>query len=391
MNDEKRRIYLDHAATTNLRPEVFSEIIKTFEEFGNPSSIYREGQRAKMLLENSRRRIAAVLHAEPGEIYFTGSGTESDNWAIKGTALYHAGKGKHIITSSIEHPAVMNACKSLEKQGFLITYLPVDAYGLIASETLESAIQKDTILVSIMLANNEIGTILPVQEFSEICEKRNILFHTDAVQAAGSIPVYADELRVNMLSLSGHKLYAPKGIGVLYIRQGTGIENILDGGAQERGKRAGTENLSYIAGLAAAFELSEAEMGEMTAQMIIWRDMMITKIENKIPDCCLNGHRKKRLPGNINFSFKGIQGESLLLLLDQAGFACSSGSACSSGAIEPSHVLTAIGLTKEMANAALRISLGKMNREEDIHEFIPVLTEKVKKLREMRSFYSEQI
>ena len=386
MNDEKKRIYLDHAATTPIRQEVLLEISRAFEEFGNPSSIYREGQRAKALLEKSRRRIASVLHAQAGEIYFTGSGTESNNWAIKGMALRHADKGKHIITSSIEHPALLGACKTLEKQGFFVSYLPVDEQGQIAPDTLEAAIRPDTICVSIMVANNEIGTILPITELAHICKERNIPFHTDAVQAVGSIHVDVNELGIDMLSLSGHKLYAPKGIGVLYIRNGINISAYLDGGAQERGKRAGTENLPYLVGLAAAMESAATEMDESIKRLSSWRDMLIAKIESTISDCHLNGHRTKRLPGNISFSFKGIEGESLLLLLDQAGFACSSGSACSSGAIDPSHVLTAIGLSKEMANAALRITLGKSNKEEDVHTFIQVLAEQVKKLRAISNF-----
>lgn len=386
MSDDKQRIYLDHAATTNTRQEVLSEMMHAFTEYGNPSSIYKEGQHAKMLLEKSRRRVAAVLHAKPEEIYFTGSGTESDNWALKGTAIRNTGAGQHIIVSSIEHPAIINTCKALENQGVSVTYLPVDEYGMLTPEILESAIRKDTILVSIMLANNEIGTILPICDLSQICKERDILFHTDAVQAVGSIPVDVEELGIDMMSLSGHKLYAPKGIGVLYIRQGTKIANYIDGGAQERGKRSGTENLPYIVGLAAAMELAESEMSESIAKLSSWRDMLISKIEKEIPDCRLNGHRTKRLPGNVNFSFQGIEGESLLLLLDQAGFACSSGSACSSGAIDASHVLTAIGLSKEMANAALRITLGKSNTEEDIHTFVPILAKQVEKIRKMTAF-----
>jgi len=385
-----KRVYLDNAATTIVRSEVVDAMIPVFtENFGNASSIYLEGQKAKSTLEDARARIAACLNAEPSEIYFTSCGTESDNWAIKGTAFRYAKKGKHIITSAIEHHAVLHSCEALAKLGYEITYLPVDEYGLVDPAQVESAIRTDTILVTIMMANNEIGTVEPIEEIAKICKDKKVLFHTDAVQAAGALPIDVKALGVDMLSLSGHKLHAPKGIGILYIRKGVAITNFMDGGAQERAKRAGTENLPYIIGFAKALELSLSEMQANIPRIEKIRDELIDAVLDTIPHVRLNGHPVKRLPGNANLSFEFIEGESLLLLLDFMGFACSSGSACTSGSLDPSHVLLAIGLPHEIAHGSLRVSIGKFNTEEEVMSIVPSLQEIVQRLRDMSPLYED--
>jgi len=385
-----KRVYLDNAATTIVRQEVIDEMLPLFtENYGNASSIYKEGQKAKSTLEDARSRIAKSLGAEASEIYFTSCGTESDNWAIKGAAYRYAKKGKHIITSIIEHHAILHSCESLAKQGFEITYLPVDEFGLVLPSDLEAAIRPDTILVTIMMANNEIGTIQPIEELAAICKEKKVLFHTDAVQAGGTLHIDVKSLGVDMLSLSGHKLHAPKGVGLLYIRKGVAISNFMDGGAQERAKRAGTENLPYIMGFAKALELAVADIDENAARLQKIRDNLIDEVLSRIPHTRLNGHADKRLPGNVNFSFEFIEGESLLLLLDHMGFACSSGSACTSGSLDPSHVLLAIGLPHEIAHGSLRVSIGKYNTEEEVMSIVPALEVIVQRLRDMSPLYDD--
>jgi len=388
--NEVRRVYLDNAATTIVRQEVIDEMLPVFQNnYGNASSIYKEGQRAKAALEDARSRIAACLNADPSEIFFTSCGSESDNWAIKGTALRYANKGKHIITSAIEHHAILHSCEALAKQGYEITYLPVDSYGLVNPADVAAAIRPDTILVTIMTANNEIGTIEPIEEIARICREKKVLFHTDAVQAGGTLPIDVKKLGVDMLSLSGHKLHAPKGIGLLYIRKGVAISNFMDGGAQERAKRAGTENLPYIVGFARALELATADIEKNMERLTKIRNELIDAVLDKIPFTRLNGHPEKRLPGNVNFSFEFIEGESLLLLLDHLGFACSSGSACTSGSLDPSHVLLAIGLPHEIAHGSLRVSIGKFNTEEEVMTIVPALEKVVQRLRDMSPLYDD--
>ncbi len=392
VEDQEKRVYLDNAATTVVRKEVLAEMIPVFtENYGNASSIYQEGQKAKATLEEARVRVAKALHAEPSEIFFTSCGSESDNWAIKGAAERHKNKGKHIITSAIEHHAVLHTCAYLEKQGFEVTYLPVDEYGLVTAEQVEAAIRPDTTLVTIMAANNEIGTLEPIAEIARVCREKKVLFHTDAVQAAGAIHLDVKELGIDMMSLSGHKLYGPKGVGVLYIRKGVVIANFMEGGAQERGKRAGTENLAGIVGFAKALELAVSEIESQTPRIIAIRDRLIAVMTEKIPHLRLNGHPTKRLPGNVNFSYEFIEGESLLLLLDHMGFSCSSGSACTSGSLDPSHVLLAIGLPHEIAHGSLRISIGKFNTEEEVLSIVPALEMIVARLREMSPLYEDYV
>ena len=385
-----RRIYLDNAATTIVRQEVIDEMLPVFSEnYGNASSIYKEGQKAKATLEDARTRIAKCLGADASEIYFTSCGTESDNWAIKGAAYRYAKKGRHIITSAVEHHAVLHSCEFLAKQGYEITYIPVDDSGLVNPADVSKAIRPDTILVTIMMANNEIGTIQPIKEIAAICKENKVLFHTDAVQAAGSLEIDVKELGVDMLSLSGHKLHAPKGVGLLYIKKGVAITNFMDGGAQERAKRAGTENLPYIMGFAKALELATADLEASAARLTAIRDGLIDAVLEAIPNTRLNGHPTLRLPGNANFSFEFIEGESLLLLLDHMGFSCSSGSACTSGSLDPSHVLLALGLPHEIAHGSLRVSIGKFNTEEEVMSIVPALKTVVQRLRDMSPLYDD--
>ncbi|MGJ4851942.1 cysteine desulfurase NifS [Bacillota bacterium Meth-B3] len=381
-------IYMDNAATTRITEPVF-EAMKPYltEVYGNPSSVHGYGRTARAALEQARAQVAAALNAEPSEIYFTGCGTESNNWAIFGAARARSNKGRHIITSSIEHHAVLHPCEALEKQGFEVTYLPVDADGLVSPESLEAAIRPDTILVSIMTANNEIGTIQPIAELSAIARKHKVLMHTDAVQAIGSVAIDLKALPVDMLSLSGHKFHAPKGVGVLYIRRGVVIERLIQGGAQERTQRAGTENLASIVGLGAAIERATARMEEHNAYLTRLRDKMIRDLTTLIPDTRLNGHPTKRLPGNVNVSTRFIEGEALLLSLDLKGIAASSGSACTSGSLDPSHVLLAIGLPHEIAHGSLRLSLSEDNTEAEVDAVVAALQEIVQRLRDMSPLY----
>jgi cysteine desulfurase len=384
------RIYLDHAATTPVRPEVVEAMLPILtENFGNPSSFYQHGRDAKRALEDARARIAQCLNADPSEIYFTSCGTESDNWAIKGAALALQGKGRHIITSKIEHHAVLHSCEALARQGFEITYLDVDGDGLVDPQAVQAALRPDTILVTIMMANNEIGTIEPIEEIAAICREHKVLFHSDAVQAAGALPIDVRQLRADLLSFSGHKLYAPKGVGILYMRKGVRLANFMDGGAQERNRRGGTENVASIVGLARAFELATAELEANAARLSGLRDSLIEGILASIPHTRLNGHRTKRLPNNANFSFQFIEGESILLMLDHLGFECSSGSACTSGSLDPSHVLLAIGLPHEIAHGSLRVTFGHINTPEHVQKLVTDLHMIVQRLRDMSPLYDD--
>lgn len=386
------RIYLDHAATTAVRKEVLDTMLPCFSQnYGNPSSIYEIAREAKSLIDNARKQVATAIGAEEKEIYFTAGGSESDNWAIKGIAESYKDKGKHIITSSIEHHAVLHTCQYLEKNGYEVTYLPVDEDGKIRIEDLEKAIRPDTILISIMFANNEIGTLQPIKEIGEIARKHKIIFHTDAVQAVGHVKIDVKQMNIDMLSLSAHKLYGPKGIGALYVRKGIKLKSYIHGGAQERGIRAGTENVPGIVGLGKAIELATAEMEQENKRLIKLRDEIIDGILNNIPYTRLNGHRTDRLPANVNISFEFIEGESILLLLDMNGIYASSGSACTSGSLDPSHVLLAIGLPHEKAHGSLRMTLGIENTEEDVKKLLEVLPGIIKRLRDMSPLYEEFI
>jgi len=387
---EKRFVYMDHAATTFTKPEVAEAMLPFLKEhFGNPSSLYSIGREGKEAVEIAREQLARALGADPEEIYFTSGGTESDNWAVKGTAFARRKKGKHIITTSIEHHAVLYPCKYLETQGFDVTYLPVDRNGLVDPAEVEAAIRKDTtILISVMYANNEIGTIEPIQEIGEVAKEYDVPFHTDAVQIIGNVPLEMKRMHrnVDVLSLSSHKFYGPKGIGALYIREGTEIDNYMHGGGQERRKRAGTENVAGIVGMGKAIELATANIEKHNEKIRKMRDRLLSGVL-QITHCRLNGHPEKRLAGNLNFSFEYIEGESLLLMLDQMRICGSTGSACSSGSLEPSHVLRAIGLPPEIAQGSLRLTLGDANSEEDIDYVLEVLPEIVGKLRAMSPFY----
>jgi len=385
----KKSVYFDSSATTDLKREVYEEMIPYLTEYyGNASSkFYEVGRKAEAAVYQAREKVAKAIGANINEIYFTGSGCEADNWAIKGIAFANRGKGNHIITSSIEHHAILNACAWLEKQGFEVTYLPVDSEGRVKPEDVENAITENTVLISIMTVNNEIGTIQPVKEISEIAKAHKVLFHTDAVQAVGHMPVNVKDLGVDLLSLSGHKFHGPKGVGVLYIRNGVKIDNLIHGGGQERGKRAATENLAGIVGIAKAIELATETLEENMKKMSYLRDRLIKGIEEKIPYCRLNGSREHRSCNNVNFSFKYIEGESILMLLDMNGVAASSGSACASGSLDPSHVLLAIGLKHETAHGSLRITIGDENTYEEADYLIEKLTEIVEKLRAMSPLY----
>ncbi|MDE6776438.1 MAG: cysteine desulfurase NifS [Oscillospiraceae bacterium] len=381
---EKRYIYADHAATTAVSDEVLQEMLPYFQEnFGNPSSIYAKGRENERAIINARERVAKCLNADAKEIYFTAGGSESDNWAIKGVADKLASKGKkHIITSVFEHHAVLHTCEFLEKHGFEVTYLPVSPEGLVNPEDVEQAIRPDTALVTIMYANNEIGTIQPISEIGAICKKHGVLFHTDAVQAIGNIEIDVKAQNIDLLSLSGHKFHAPKGIGALYIRKGIQIPNLIHGGGQEFGKRAGTENVPAIMGLAKAIELATANIPEKIEKLTPLRNKLIDGIL-KIEQTKLNGDREKRLAGNVNISIVGIEGESLLLMLDYYGIQASSGSACTSGSLDPSHVLLSLGLVHEVAHGSLRISFGEEFTEQDVDYILEVLPQIVDRLRAM--------
>jgi cysteine desulfurase len=388
--EQKRSVYMDHAATTPTRPEVVEAMLPYFtERFGNPSSLYALAREAKAAVEEARGRVAAAIGAKPEEVFFTSGGTEADNWAIKGVAAANRKKGDHIITSAIEHHAVIHTCRSLEKQGWRVTYLPVDEFGRVDPGVVEEAITDKTVLVSVMAANNEIGTIQPVRAIAEIAHDRKIPFHTDAVQAIGALPVDVEAMGADLLSLSGHKFGGPKGTGALYIRKKTRIETFMDGGSQERGRRAGTENVPGIVGLGRAIELATADIPAKASRLAAMRDRLIRGILDTIPDSRLNGHPVERLPNNVNVAFRYVEGESILLSLDALGVAASTGSACTSATLEPSHVLTACGLPPEQAHGSLRLTLGSRNTEDDVDYVLSVLPGVIERLRQMSPLRGE--
>jgi len=378
-------IYLDHSATTPVKPEVLEAMIPYFtENFGNASSIYSQGRTARAGVENARRQVAKALNAaREDEIYFTSGGTESDNWAIKGAALSNAKKGKHIITTAIEHHAILHTCEFLEKQGYEVTYLPVNQDGLVTVEQVAEAIRPDTTLVSVMFANNEIGTIEPIAEIGALCREKGILFHTDAVQAVGNVEIDVQAMNIDMLSLSAHKFYGPKGVGVLYVRKGVRVMNLVHGGAQERARRGGTYNHVGIVGLGKAIEMATEDIAGHAAKVSALRDRLLKGILERIPEVTVNGSMDKRLPGNINVSFAYVESESILLHLDILGIAASSGSACTSGSLDPSHVLLAIGVSHGAANGSVRFTLGEDNTEEEVDRVLEILPGIIEKLRMM--------
>ena len=384
--DEKRTVYLDYSATTPVKPEVLEQMIPFFtQNFGNPSSLYQQGLYAKMAVEEAREKVAALINAEPREIYFTGGGSESDNWVLEGIADQLKNKGKHIITSKIEHHAILHTCAYLEKHGFDVTYLDVDKEGFVTPEVLEAAMRDDTILVSVMAVNNEIGTIEPIKELAEVAHKHGALFHTDAVQAVGNIHIDVKEMGIDMLSMSSHKIYGPKGEGGLFLRKGVRIGSFIHGGAQENGKRAGTENLAGIVGFGAAAELARKNLDNHIANLTKIRDHIIKRVTEEIPDVTVNGSLEHRHPGNANFTFKYIEGESILILLDSMGVSVSTGSACSSKSLEPSHVLTAIGVDVESVHGSIRMTVGDMTTMEDADYAVDCLKKVVARLREISS------
>ena len=386
-----RFVYLDNAATTSTKPEVVEAMLPFFtENFGNPSSVYDFAAKNKKAVNDSRQQIADALHADIRDIYFTAGGSEADNWALVATAEAYGNKGKHIITSKIEHHAILHTCEYLEKtRGFDVTYIDVDENGILKLDQLKAAIRPDTILISVMFANNEIGTIQPIKEIGSIAKEHGILFHTDAVQAFGQIPIDVDEMNIDMLSISGHKLHGPKGIGCLFIRKGVKIRSFIHGGAQERKRRAGTENVPGIVGIGKAVEIATETMEARMKQETELRNYMIEKIEKNIPYCRLNGDRTRRLPNNVNFSFQFIEGESLLIMLDMEGICASSGSACTSGSLDPSHVLLAIGLPHEIAHGSLRLTLGDETTKEDVDYVVEKISGIVDKLRSMSPLYED--
>ena len=386
----KKLIYLDNAATTKTSEEVVAAMLPYFTEYyGNPSSVYEFASESKKAVSNARRTIAETLGAQENEIYFTAGGSEADNWALKATAEAYQSKGKHIITTKIEHHAILHTAEYLEKRGFEITYIGVDENGVVKVDELEKAIRPDTILISGMFANTEIGTIQPIKEIGEIAKKHGVLFHTDAVQAYGQLPINVDELHIDMLSSSGHKLNGPKGIGFLYIRKGVKIRSFVHGGAQERKRRAGTENVPGIVGYGKAAEIAAKTMKERTAKEIELRDHLIDRVLAEVPYTRLNGHRTNRLPNNANFSFQFVEGESLLILLDNNGICGSSGSACTSGSLDPSHVLLAIGLPHEIAHGSLRLTLSAETTMEDIDFVVDCIKQIIERLRSMSPLYED--
>ena len=386
----EKRIYVDNAATTSVSPEVLEAMLPYFtENHGNPSSIYAEGRCARVAVEKAREQVATAIGADPKEIYFTGSGSEADNWAIRSTARALKDKGNHIITSSVEHHAVLHTCQDLEKQGYEVTYLPVDEYGMVSPEDVKAAIKDTTILITIMFANNEIGTIMPIAEIGAIAKENGIVFHTDAVQAIGMVPIDVNEMNIDMLSLTGHKFHGPKGSGALYVRRGVKLTSYITGGAQERMRRAGTENVPGIVGLGKAIEIATANIEEKQKKLSALRDAYISKVLELIPYSRLNGHPTQRLAGNANISFEFIEGEGMLLRLDMKGISASSGSACTSGSLDPSHVLLAIGLKHEQAHGSLRVSLGEDNTMEEVMYIAETLAEIVEGLRMMSPLYEE--
>lgn len=385
-----KNVYMDYSATTYVKPEVLEEMLPYFtQKFGNPSSFYGISRETKKAIDKAREQVAKGLNCLPDEVYFTGGGSEADNWAIKGIASAHKNKGNHIITTKVEHHAVLHTCQYLEKNGFEVTYLDVDEEGFIRLEDLKNAITDKTILVSIMFANNEIGTIQPIKEIGEICKEKKIFFHTDAVQAVGNVPVDVRELNIDMLSLAGHKIYGPKGIGVLYIKKGIKIDNLIHGGGQEKNRRAGTENIASIVGLGKAIELATENLDEYMKKLTALRDKLMDGLL-KIPYTRLNGPRgDKRLPGNVNVCFRFIEGESILLSLDFKGVCASSGSACTSGSLDPSHVLLAIGLPHEIAHGSLRLTMGSGSTEEDVDYVLEVVPPIIERLRNMSPLWDD--
>lgn len=385
-----KKIYLDHAATTPVRREVLDAMLPYFtEQFGNPSSIYSFAGQNKEAIEDAREKVAKALGASDREIFFTSGGTESDNWAIRGIAESYKSKGNHIITTTMEHHAVLHTCEYLEKNGYEVTYLEVDGDGMVDLDKLKAAIKETTILITIMFANNEIGTIQPIAEIGAIAKEAGVIFHTDAVQAVGHVPIDVNAMNIDLLSLSGHKLYGPKGIGALYIKKGTKLRAFIHGGAQEKKRRGGTENVPSIVGLGVAVETAVVSMTEESAKQRELRDYLIEQIKERVPHCKLNGHKTERLPNNVNYSFEFIEGESLLIMLDMKGIYASSGSACTSGSLDPSHVLLAIGLPHEIAHGSLRITLGESNTKEELDYLVESLEAIVKRLRDMSPLYED--
>lgn len=385
-----KHVYLDHSATTYIKPQVFEEMLPYLNTyFGNPSSIYTMSRVTEKAIAEARARVAKAINANKDEVFFTGGGSEADNWALKGIAFANRQRGNHIITTQIEHHAILHTCQFLEKVGFDVTYLPVDGQGFVDPAVLRQAITDKTILVSVMFANNEIGTIEPIKEIGAICHEHNVLFHTDAVQAVGHISIDVKDMNIDLLSMAGHKFYGPKGVGALYIRQGVKIENLIHGGNQERGRRSGTENIAGIVGLGKALELAVAEMDTENKRLIYLRDKLIAGL-TQIPHTRLNGPTgAKRAPGNVNVCFEFVEGESMLLLLDSKGISASSGSACTSGSLDPSHVLLAIGLPHEIAHGSLRLTLGSSTTEEDIDYVLEVLPGIVQRLRDMSPLWQK--
>ena len=383
-----KMIYLDNAATTKTAPEVVQAMLPYFSEYyGNPSSIYDFAGKSKEAITKGREQIAEVLGAKKEEIYFTAGGSESDNWALKATFEAYKAKGNHIITTKIEHHAILHTCEYLEKRGAKITYVDVDENGIVKLDELEKAITPETILISVMFANNEVGTIMPIAEIGKVCKEKGVFFHTDAVQAVGHVPIDVKAMNIDMLSLSAHKFHGPKGVGALYVRRGIRLPSHIMGGAQERGRRAGTENTAGIVGLGAAIELACSNMEENARRMTALRNRLMEGIEREIPYVKLNGHRTERLPNNVNYSIKFIEGESILLMLDMNGIAASSGSACTSGSLDPSHVLLALGLPHEIAHGSVRLTLGDDTTEEDVDYVIEVLKKTAERLRAMSPLY----
>lgn len=385
-----KQVYLDYSATTYIKPEVFDAMRPYLDTYyGNPSSIYAISRVTEQAIDQSREKVAKAINANKDEIFFTGGGSEADNWALKGIAFANKHRGNHIITTKIEHHAILHACEFLEKNGFEVTYLPVDAEGFVELDALKQAITDKTILVSVMFANNEIGTIEPIKEIGKICRDKKIFFHTDAVQAVGHVPIDVKDLNIDLLSMAAHKFYGPKGVGVLYIRKGVKIDNLIHGGGQERGRRAGTENIAGIVGLGKAIELATADIAAENQRLARLRDKLIAGL-SRIPYSRLNGPTgSKRLPGNVNMCFRFIEGESMLLLLDNKGICASSGSACTSGSLDPSHVLLAIGLPHEIAHGSLRLTMGSGTTEQDIDYVLEVLPDIVQRLRDMSPLWKE--